>query len=799
MAGAGSGGAATTTAVTTSSGGGGGGGSITDTKSQYRYYRDLDGLEVISHKTNVRLQSGSALTPYRVMELYTPPQAKPFTASQFRSAAVELCRRHVLLRCRVVVTAPPPTPKRKSSVTPSNAGTAAAAATATAATPKASDGSDSSSPYAYFEEDLRFAPPPTDKSDTSKPTSGLEDLIPLEEVECSGADAGAMRQTLTSIIHERVMNATVPFPSDASPLIRLIWIRPNPSTPVNGGTGSALIMGVPHLICDGLCLAPLADQFFTILEAVRAGTSDLATSAVSTPTAYGGLGLPRAFPIRTDTQLTELDRSGAAELATLKQQFNQLVSVDLQTKSATVSDESVRVKLLVAVTALYDRLCAKSAKNSASPDAKFAPSSTADDVSLSPLLPECDALLTALESLNPLIVSGAPTDQPTDKSSQSQPTTPRAPFVRRSLSSAALASIAAAAEAAVAAGKPIPPTAAAALAAAAASKQSDAPPPPQATGIKRSKSKNVLQPTDTVTGNGGAVAAATPVLSSLRTGAKSLGTALAQVIIPSDQLNSLLSMSRRNGVTLHGTLCAALLIAQYDRLTASPPPTTTDTKAESKPASGSEEKWIGFDNAASFRGRELPALTREQLLFAAWAFRVYVPVSPAAAALKTSGFWGLAKRAHSEVHTRVNRHAAMCDVIRHCNGTPPLIPEKHRKFVLQISNAGPSGIQPVYGVAGKSANSAGDNKSGSVSVAASASTFHVNSFYAVARMHPFAVLFVHITSHANQCVINVWYETPTISQAVANRFTDVIRQTLSRIVTDGSQSAVPAAAQTLSQ
>ncbi len=80
----------------------------------YRKWRDLDGLEEVSYKTNARPQSGSALTPYRVMDLRTAPGAVTLSAEHLRRAAVALCQRHQLLRCRVVVTGPPPaTPKGK--------------------------------------------------------------------------------------------------------------------------------------------------------------------------------------------------------------------------------------------------------------------------------------------------------------------------------------------------------------------------------------------------------------------------------------------------------------------------------------------------------------------------------------------------------------------------------------------------------------------------------------------------------------------------------------------------------------
>jgi hypothetical protein len=101
-----------------------------------------------------------------------------------------------------------------------------------------------------------------------------------------------------------------------------------------------------------------------------------------------------------------------------------------------------------------------------------------------------------------------------------------------------------------------------------------------------------------------------------------------------------------------------------------------------------------------------------------------------------------------------SRHAALCDVMRHCTGARPLLPERHRKYVLQISNAGPSGMHAAYG------------------------QVQVRSFYAVARMHPFALLFVHIITHNQHCSVNLWHETPTLSAAVMDRFVDVLKHTL---------------------
>ncbi len=422
----------------------------------------------------------------------------------------------------------------------------------------------------------------------------------------------------------------------------------------------------------------------------------------------------------------------------------------------------MRLQLLAQANALNAKLCAVS-----EPAASAAPSlpqidtkeaATAIDPLISALLPRSDAVITALEFLNPAIVFGQPilAAQPppqaqTQSAAPSALTPRRRPpptgavlaalqakkqqkkqlklMMKRSGSKVDMTEIAVQTEVAESSAAGITalddpastPTAAASTSASASATSSSAAVTP--TQSLPAALHLPATPTHSKTPDSGlAITSLSPAIvpkpPTTPSGSATLGTALKQLVLGSEQLSVLLTRSKQNGVSLHATLCTALLLAQFDRVTHQPPAASgaisasasaaatvapaastsasssadapnsaADSKSPpaslsvfSSPAASAVESsassitapataaasassvWLPFDNAATFRGRELAALSRQQLLFAAWAFRVYVPLpvpKPLTATalsfvgVSSSDFWALAKRIHSEVHTRV--------------------------------------------------------------------------------------------------------------------------------------------------
>jgi hypothetical protein len=334
----------------------------------YRKVRELDGLEQVSYKTNARPQSGSALTPYRVMDLYTPSDAAPLTATHLRRAVLALCVRHLLLRCRVVITGPPPapTPKARSKLSanslPPTPTASLVSGAPDSAPPTPSATSSAAASFGYFEEDLRFASLPT----TPEDSSALESLVPLElHTVPTDSELSAARKSAVL----RIMNSSVPFPTQFAPLIRLIWIRStqhssafatvasSAAASASTGESSVLIVGLPHLICDGLCLAPLMHELFLHLHSLR--THNVPDSTLLTPPASAGaysVGLPQAFRMSSETKSESKDNALLAELCALEAAVLKSVVTDPATQYL-----SIAVCLLVVCSALlllhYGLIC----------------------------------------------------------------------------------------------------------------------------------------------------------------------------------------------------------------------------------------------------------------------------------------------------------------------------------------------------------------------------------------------------------------------------------------------------------